>query len=102
MENFGVIVNAVRTAVNKKDGKEFIALDLVSLQGVKSKTSGKEYLGTVKASVTTALSKEVAEKLLGQNIGGSIIRKPLEKPFAHTTKDGRKVMVSFETQWVSE
>jgi hypothetical protein len=100
MKNFGVFVNAVRPATSK-DGKEFIALDLVQIQPVMSKTSKKEYLGTVRASITTALSKEVAEALLGSEIGGKIIKTLRETPEEYTTKDGRKVTITYDTTWES-
>lgn len=71
-----VIVNNARLAVGK-DGREFTALDLVKPTMVKSKTSGRYYVGGIKASITTSLSLAVAKSLIGSEMDGNIVKQDL-------------------------
>lgn len=74
--------NSVKVAgVRVVEGEQgsFCALDLISLEFKKSQTTGKEYLSPVKASITTSLSKELANQLIGETFPGKIVRRDLAK-----------------------
>lgn len=71
-----VLVNKVR--VVEMEGKEsFVALDLVQLKAVRSKITNRDYLGTVKASITTNLSPELAKTMIGSELPGAIKERPI-------------------------
>ena len=98
-----VLVNAVRSA--EKDGKTFMALDLIQIKPVLSKTSNKYYLGAIKASITTALSKEVAERLVGTELGGTIITRALPEDKHRNWVNPRTqetILITQENVWVAE
>jgi hypothetical protein len=86
-----VFVKGVRLAVNPETQEEFTAIDVAALVAVTSKTSGKQYLAERKASFTTPLSKDIAEKLFleGEIIDGVIERVALEKPQEVVLRTGK-------------
>ena len=99
--------NSVKVAgvrVVKGEQGEFCALDLISLQFKQSKTTGKEYLAPVKASITTALSKELAETLVGETFPGKIIRRELPKAEYRkwvNPSTGEEMTITHENVYVS-
>lgn len=100
-----VKIAGVRTAKNKKDGKEFIALDLVQIKPVVSKTTGKAYLGVTKTSITTALSKALAETLVGSELPGTIerVELPAEKHVDWKNPSTGEIMkITHQNIWVPE
>jgi hypothetical protein len=98
-----VLVNAVREV--QIEGKpSFVALDLVQLKAVKSKVTGKDYIATVKASVTTNLSKVLAETLIGQELSGTIQERDLPAEKHRDWKNprtGEMVRITKERIWVA-
>ena len=80
-------------------GEEFYALILQSdLEMVKSKETGNYYATAKRASVTSTFTEETCEKLLGQEIPGSIQRVPSE-PYEFTIPDTREI-IQLEHRWV--
>lgn len=104
MNTQAVLVNAVREV--KQEGKpSFVALDLVQLKSLKSKISGKDYIATVKASVTTNLSPELARTLVGQELGGTIVERelPAEKHRDWMNpRTGEMIKITKERIWVAQ
>ena len=80
-------------------GEEFYALILQSdLEMVKSRESGNFYATAKRASVTSTFTEEACEKLIGQEIPGSIQRVPAE-PYEFTIPDTGEV-IQLEHRWV--
>jgi hypothetical protein len=81
------------------DGENFYALILQSdLEMVKSKETGNYYATAKRASVTSTFTKAACEKLLGQDIPGSIQRVPSE-PYEFTIPDTGEIL-QLEHRWV--
>ncbi len=81
------------------DGENFFALILQGdLEMVKSKETGNFYATAKRASVTSTFTVEACEKLIGQEIPGSIQRVPSE-PYEFTIPDTGEI-IQLEHRWV--
>ena len=91
-----VINYAQRT---NSEGENFFALILQGdLEMVKSKETGNYYATAKRASVTSTFTEAACEKLLGQDIPGSIQRVPSE-PYEFTIPDTGEIL-QLEHRWV--
>ena len=83
---------------SNSEGENFFALILQGdLEMVKSKTSGNFYATAKRASVTSTFTEAACEKLLGQEIPGSIQRVPSE-PYEFKIPDTGEV-IQLEHRW---
>lgn len=104
-----VLITGVRTVEGPQG--EFAALDLETDDLRVSKTTKKVYHTTIKASITTTLSPEQAQRLIGQELEGEIVkvdRKPdLEKypdskgfPMWKNPRTEELVMITTQNEFV--
>ena len=81
------------------EGTEFNALILQGgLEMVKSHDSGNYYATAKTASIASTFTDEVCEKLIGQEIPGSIQKVSCE-PFEYTIKESGEI-ITLEHRWV--
>ena len=67
-----------------KDGREFIALEIIGgLEMVQSRNTGKFYATVKRASIPSTFDEAVAASLVGSQLPGFIVRVPCE-PYEYT------------------
>lgn len=100
MNNFPVVVTKVREIV-LEDKTSFRSLTLEQLVPTVSKTTGRTNLYPMRATITVGLSKEAAEKLVGTEVGGKLVKRelPAEKHRDWTSPDGVVHRITTENIW---
>ena len=81
---------------NTKDGKSFIALELIGgLEMILSQSTGKYYATTKKCSIPCTFDEATASKLIGSQIQGSIVKVATE-PYEYTNeRTGEVLMLNY-------
>jgi hypothetical protein len=81
-----------------QQGETFVALILSGgVEFVKSK-QGKFYATSRKASIPSTLDLKLAKLMIGQQMPGTIVRKPVE-PYLFTTATGEQVELDFTYEY---
>lgn len=82
-----------------KDGREFITLELQGgLEMVVSKTSGQYYATTKKCNIPTTFNDQVANRLIGTELEGEIVRQEVEPYEFVNPRNNETMMLNYS--WV--
>lgn len=77
----------------RKDGTSFITLELTGgLEMVKSGSTGKYYATTKKCSIPSTFSELIAQKMIGQEIPGQIVKQECD-PYEFANKQTGEMMM---------
>jgi hypothetical protein len=79
-----------------KDGKSFIALELIGgIEMILSQATGKYYATTKKCSMPCTFDEATASKLIGSQIAGNIVKVETE-PYEYTNqRTGEVLMLNY-------
>ncbi len=78
--------------VDSNDGGTYISLELSGdLELVQSKTTNKMYATTRKARISSTLTKEVAERMIGKQLDGTLERVEVE-PYDYINPETGEIM----------
>jgi len=95
-----IISNAIMRQNNK--GESFTSLILTGgVEMVTSKTTGKLYARTKKASIPSTLDPETAKMMVGQKLDGNIVKVACEE-YDFTGEDGETITLDYRYEYEEE
>ena len=98
------MVTVIKCHLRKsKNGKEFVTLELQGdLELVQSLRTGKFYATAKTCSITSTFTEEVAQKLIGKTLPGSIIRTQTDAYEFMVPESGEVITLAHTYQYVPE